>query len=295
MGTCCVPWLADHTLDEQNFRALIRAIVTETPLVYINGTAGEGYAGDEALFTQVARVFIDETHKAGGSPMVGVISTSLQEMHRRIRIVRDLGGTLVQISLPCWDVPRGDEILWFFDEILEPYPGLGFMHYNRPLQGQVVDAGQYKAVAEAHPNLLAAKIVSDSTRYIGSLMQSASPIQFFFTEVGFVHAVLQGECGLLISSSSVCWSKAKAYVHAGFSGDVAKLMALQAQISAFTARLMGMMPSGAHIDGAYDKLFSRMVVPDFPLRLLPPYLGSTDATFERFTSMLREEFPDWYR
>ena len=46
-------------------------------------------------------------------------------------------------------------------------------------------------------------------------------------------------------------------------------------------------------DGAFDKLFSRLLIPDFPLRLLPPYTSASEAAFERFAGVLRGHFPQW--
>ena len=52
------------------------------------------------------------------------------------------------------------------------------------------------------------------------------------------------------------------------------------------------VPEG-RIDGSYDKLFEKMYDPEFPLRLLPPYIGSSDAEFRTFVRLLGERLPDW--
>jgi hypothetical protein len=68
---------------------------------------------------------------------------------------------------------------------------------------------------------------------------------------------------------------------------------MQGELAALHRALVSAMDLGAHMDGAFDKLFSRLLVPDFPLRLLPPYTGASDAVFERFANVLRERFPQW--
>ena len=60
-----------------------------------------------------------------------------------------------------------------------------------------------------------------------------------------------------------------------------------------TEELMAAFGDETHIDGAYDKLFSKIHDPRFPLRLLPPYQGASEATFHRYRNALRERFPDW--
>ncbi len=41
------------------------------------------------------------------------------------------------------------------------------------------------------------------------------------------------------------------------------------------------------IDGVYDKLYTKFNVPEFPLRLLPPYQYSTDKAYEKFAATTR--------
>ena len=41
-----------------------------------------------------------------------------------------------------------------------------------------------------------------------------------------------------------------------------------------------------HIDGAYDKMLYRVSDPQFPLRMLPPYAGASEADFARFLAGL---------
>ena len=42
------------------------------------------------------------------------------------------------------------------------------------------------------------------------------------------------------------------------------------------------------IDGVYDKLYTKYNVPEFPLRLLPPYQYATDQVYEKFAATTRE-------
>ncbi len=107
------------------------------------------------------------------------------------------------------------------------------MLYNRPLQGLVEAAGQYNSVAEAHTNLLAAKCIH--TPVHGSLMLSACPI-LFFSPKWIRPGLLQGECGLRsllqrlrVVRPKVCPCRFAVMWHVDGA---------QAQISAFTARLM---------------------------------------------------------
>ena len=66
-----------------------------------------------------------------------------------------------------------------------------------------------------------------------------------------------------------------------------------AELTEIHRELVAGIGPGPHMDGAFDKLFSRLRAPDFPLRLLPPYLGASAAAFERYVAGLRTRFPAW--
>ena len=55
------------------------------------------------------------------------------------------------------------------------------------------------------------------------------------------------------------------------------------------------MCAGEWMDGAYDKVISRLAGPDMPLRLASPYRGFPESVYERCRAVLREKYADWAR
>ena len=55
----------------------------------------------------------------------------------------------------------------------------------------------------------------------------------------------------------------------------------------------GILPGDPRAPAGLDKLFEKMYDPEFPLRLLPPYVGSSDDEFRAFVRLLRERLPEW--
>ena len=45
-----------------------------------------------------------------------------------------------------------------------------------------------------------------------------------------------------------------------------------------------------HMDGVFDKMFTKIHIPEFPLRLLPPYTAAGDAQFEAFVATMPESW-----
>ncbi len=294
LATCCIPWDQDFNFDETIFRRAVRSILEHTPLVYIFGTAGEGYAVNREEYSHIVSVFADEMKKWQADPMVGIIGLSLSEILMRIEIAWELGVKTFQISLPSWDTLNRKETEVFFREVLLSFPGADFFHYNLKRAGRLIMPREYAALSKKYTNFVGAKITTVSTRYFEELMGLNLPLRFFFTGPGYAHASTLGECGFLISLASCNWKTARLYYEAGRGRDRNTLMQLQTELGCLTRELMSCVGTSGHIDGAYDKIFLKIHMPDFPLRLLPPYSYPPDSVFEQFRDALKTRYPRWY-
>jgi dihydrodipicolinate synthase/N-acetylneuraminate lyase len=291
MSTCCVPWTPELQLDERVFRASIRTALAGTPHLYVFGTAGEGYAVTAGQYRQIVEVFADEMRRGGAEPMVGVIDLSLGTMLERIQQARELGVRLFQVSLPSWGAVSTEELHRFFDAVCGGFPDCRFLHYNLPRAKRLVTGREYGELARRHANLVATKNCGDSLSHIQSLIEDAPELTHFLSENGYVYGSLWGECGILVSFI-MNWPRLRELYEAGRRRDVARLVAIQREIRVVIQTLFETVPDN-RIDGSYDKLFEKMYHPEFPLRLLPPYLGSSDEEFHAFVNLLRTRLPDW--
>jgi dihydrodipicolinate synthase/N-acetylneuraminate lyase len=292
MSACCVPWDEQGRFLAELFRHGVRRSLTHgTKLLYIFGTAGEGYAVTDRQFDEIVGVFVEEMRQGGAEPMVGVISLSLGTIVERIERCRAAGVRQFQISLPSWGALGEQELFDFFDRVCGTFPDCSFLHYNLLRTKRLVTGKEYGRLAAAHPNLVATKNTGDSLAYIQSLLEDAPQLQHFLSETGFAYGSRFGECGIL-ASFVMNWPKLKALFEAGRRNDTAATNAIQAEVNVVIRTLFEAVRAG-RIDGAYDKLFAKMYDPSFPLRLLPPYIGSTDDEFGAFVRLLAERLPGW--
>jgi dihydrodipicolinate synthase/N-acetylneuraminate lyase len=294
LGTVCIPWCEDFSFDAEMFRQEIR-FLTGNGLrdLYIFGTAGEGYAVNDALFEEITRVFVHEMECCGGTPMVGVISLTLSTIIERIERAAALGVKQFQISLPAWGVLSEKEVFHFFRETCGRFPDLQFLHYNLQRAGRLLTATEYAALAQEHENLVATKNSTRDTMLLQALLEKAPQLRHFFAEPSFAYASLLGECGFLISISSIHLQRAREYYEAGVNGDVKTLMTLQKELVTMVDKLISIVGNEAHMDASYDKVFCKLQHKEFPLRLLPPYSAVSDKTFAEYTDFLRSNFPHW--
>ena len=294
LGTVCLPWREDGSLDETIFRRTIRNLVSAGLRdLYVFGTAGEGYAVTDTLFRRVATLFAETMREAGGAPpMVGVVSLSLATMIERIEFCRSIGIDTFQFSLPNWAATSDTEMRRVFAEICDSFPDCRFLHYNLMRSGRLVRPRDYAELAERHPNLVATKYGGGDPFMISGLMTHAPQLRHFFTEQGYFIGAPLGACALLGSISTSNPARAREYLEAGASGDAVRFTQLYRELCGVLHALLDAAGTG-FIDGAYDKAIHKLSEPDFPLTLLPPYESTTEAIFAQYRDWLAERHPEW--
>lgn len=290
--TCVVPWDDRDRFIEDLFVAQVRRLLQLTPHLYIFGTAGEGHAVSDAQFLHITRVFHDEMRAAGAEPMAGVIGLSLPTIVHRIEQALKIGVRRFQISLPSWGALTDDEASAFFRTVCGQFTDCEFLHYNLMRAKRLISPEQYAELAAEHSNLVATKNSTDSMDRLAGLMRQAPQLQHFLNETGFLYASQLGECGLLASiatNSTAC----RAYFEAGRRQDLPTLLEMHAEISSIVEALVAAAGPGVHIDSAFDKMLWKLQDERFPLRLLPPYRGATDAGYRQFAEFVRTTCPRW--
>lgn len=287
LATAVTPWTADYRFDADSFRRQVRTIARGlTKRIYIFGTAGEGHAVSDGQFREITACFKECAEEEGVTPMVGIISMSLPTVKERIEWARGIGIREFQLSLPSWGALNDRELDVFFAETCGRFPDCRFLHYNIGRSGRVLNAGDYKRLCAANPNLVAVKASVSDPAVVRDLMALEGRPYFFFTERGYIHARRHGKCGMLISIASVNYERAREFVAA----DEARRDAMFTSLQGVLAALKNACAGRFHMDSAFDKMLYRVSDPTFPLRLLPPYEGATEAEFDQFKAAIPAEW-----
>jgi hypothetical protein len=281
-ATCTIPWDPAYRFDEPLFRREVCRRAAVTRHLYVFGTAGEGYAVSESQYRAVAAAFLDEARANGVDPTLGVVSLSLETIVERIEWARELGCRSFQLSFPSWGALRGPEIDAFFDATCGRFEDCSFHHYNQTRTKLLLRADQYAALARRHPNLVAVKYSTTDVDALEACIDAAPELQFFPTESGYVRVRDHRECGLLASVAMFDFELALSY-HAARGVELARLGARCADVE---GALVAAISPYAHMDGAFEKAISKLHEPEFPLRLLPPYMGAPDAAFRAFAAAI---------
>ncbi len=292
LATACIPWDEQYMFSESIFKRTLDLMLAQgLDHIYLFGTAGEGYAVTEQQFGQISTCFARFMLEQKARPMIGLISLSLPSMQERLRFAYDLGVRDFMFALPAWGALADDELISFFQLLCDPYPDCSFLHYNNPRSKRVLTIQEYAQLSERIPNLAGAKYSTSDPQILRQMAELDCGLQFFITENGFATGSLLGEFALLLSVASSNIKRARQFYQAGLTRDKDTLQGMQLELARMVENLIRVV--GSRIDGAYDKIFSRLINPDFPLRLLPPYYGATEAACQEYLTFLQIELPDW--
>lgn len=185
-----------------------------------------------------------------------------------------------------------DEVRTFFQAVCGTHRDCQFVHYNLMRTKRLISPELYAELAEAHPNFVGTKNCTDSMDRLRGMVTLSPQLQHFPGEVGYMYASQFGECGLLASLASN-QTALHEFFEAGRRGDLPLLNERHAEIAAIFQELIAAVGPNAHIDSAYDKVLWKLQDERFPLRLLPPYVGATDAAFQRLKNFVRTKCPRW--
>lgn len=293
MVSVVCPWDERFELDEAVFRRAIQftrgAGFTH---IYVFGTAGEGYGVDTARFRRVAEVLGDELLGTDASPMVGVIAMSVPIVLERLRIAYDLGFRDFQISLPSWSPLVDAEVFAFFREVCGAFPDARFMHYNSAKTGRVLMGSHYRRLVEENPNLVATKHMAGDLASVASVVRDAPELMHYLTEQSVAYGSLFGQCAILGTFGALAPKREWDLLAAATAGRHTEAAAIGSWFERLGRDIFDPLMVDRRVDGAYDKTILKLVLEEFPLRMLPPYRTISDEEFAGAKRRLQEQYAD---
>jgi len=292
LGACVVPWTPEFELDVKAFERHVDATLDiGVKCLYLFGTAGEGYAVTDAQFRQIVDVFAAQTVRQGLDPQIGAISLSMGQIIERLKYAWSRGIRMFQISLPSWGALDEQETLLFFRTVCGSLPEGRFLHYNLPRAKRIIDGREYARICEQVPNLVATKNSSTDYARTVDLLEHSPMLQHFLLEGNWHLGAPLAECSLLCSFCGLFPKTSWDYYHAGVRKDLPELTRIAKLFEDVKRDVLGFC-GRPMIDGAYDKTFVTIRDPEFPNRLLPPYIGATADETRQMREMIETKYGD---
>jgi len=282
MATALIPWDEDFNFMRKTFLRQVEHLnYNGIKHIYLFGTAGEGYGINNSQFSEIVKCFSDSAASLDFEPMVGLIDLSVPRMVEKLEYAYSLGIREFQFSLPSWGPLNDTEVDDFFKSLLGQYPDCRFLNYNLGRTKRFLEPRELFRLAEKYPNFCAVKYTRGLPDDFTKIASSGTELQFFVTEQNFMELSQVTECGLLMSVGNINLQMAHEFVKLCMEGKHDKAKTLLETMLRIRTELKNTIDFNA-IDSAYDKLYTKYNIPEFPLRLLPPYQYASDKAFGRF-------------
>jgi len=171
-----MPWNDNEDLDRSALvQTLDRCVRTGSHGIYTGGTTGEFHAMGERQFRTVVETFMNKMrdHEEVGI-QVGCGGFSLRQVCERIQVAVANGCSVIQLSLPGWEPLRDDEVMGFFEAVVQRFPEITIVVYDNPRSGRTIGPDLWPRLLDAFPVIVGAKIAGLDEQLV-RLLRSVRP------------------------------------------------------------------------------------------------------------------------
>jgi len=132
--------------------------------VYSNGTAGEFHTQSEHEFDRISELLAQKCERARLPFQIGVSHTSAQVSLERLRRVKCLAPSAVQVILPDWFPLTDDEAVAFLETMASAAEPIGVVLYNPPHAKRVLTPAAIRMLAERVTTLVGVKVAAPGSQ-----------------------------------------------------------------------------------------------------------------------------------
>lgn len=258
-ATLLCAWADDDALDIGRVVAEIDTLVSfGVDGIYSNGTAGEFHLQTEEDFDSISRHLAAACEKADVPFQIGVSHTNPHVSLDRLRRVRDLRPSAVQIIIPDWFPVTDDEAYAFLARAAEVAEGVGLVLYNPPHAKRVLTPEEVGRLAERVPTLVGLKTAAGDDAWYERMRRSIPSLSVFVPGHTLASGVQRGARG--------------AY------SNVACLHPLGAQ--RWTDRMKNDMEGALEVEGRIRRFMSEYIAPFIT------ELGYSNPAADRFMAVV---------
>lgn len=151
------------TLDYARLRDEIDLLIASSPNgIYSNGTAGEFYSLTEDEFMSVSELLASKCHQAGVHFQIGVSHMSPQISLQRLRAIRHLEPSAVQVILPDWFPVSLEEAVIFLQTMEQEAGGIPLVLYNPPHAKKVLTPEEWRELKQRVAGLIGVKVFDNN-------------------------------------------------------------------------------------------------------------------------------------
>lgn len=289
-------WKPDFSFDRDSFADVVDYLKSfDTFAIYFGCTAGEGYALSREMLTDITKFFAQRMKGYDHPYFVSLIGLSLAEMIERVDLVKGLGIKNIMFALPSWAALRPTEIDPFVNTLMAAHRDCNFILYNNYRSITRLYAKDLLRLAKQNPNFVAVK--QGGHAYVdarcSAVLDEPLPLVEYYLDFAWTYANLFFTPSFMPSTLSCTFKTAIDFYRAGLRKDFARCIEIDREVQKADELMSSIFP-GDRVDGAYDKLWLKLCLPSFPLRLYPPYEAFSDEMFNEYAAKMKALLPHWF-
>ncbi|MEQ9438704.1 MAG: dihydrodipicolinate synthase family protein [Cyclobacteriaceae bacterium] len=179
-ATLLLPIDADDSIHwEKLAHEIDTLILMKVSGIYSNGTAGEFYNLTEAEFDRVSQVLAEKCNAADMPFQIGCSQMSPKLSLERVKRVKSLHPSAIQVVLPDWSVPNLSETIDFLRVMAEAADPVGLVLYNPPHAKKVLSPLEYHEIKATGVRLVGCKVGGGDESWYAAMRTWAPDLSLF--------------------------------------------------------------------------------------------------------------------
>ena len=179
-ATLLLPLNNDDSINYQQLENEIDVLIScGVNGIYSNGTAGEFYNQTEDEFDRVSKILAEKCNAANMPFQIGCSHMSPKISLERIKRVKDLQPSAIQVILPDWFVPTMPEIIDFLEVMVKAADPIGLVLYNPPHSKRKLQPADFKEILNGGIPLVGCKLAGGDEQWYREMKDLPVPFSVF--------------------------------------------------------------------------------------------------------------------
>jgi 4-hydroxy-tetrahydrodipicolinate synthase len=265
--------------------------------VYSNGTAGEFHTQSDEEFDRISELLARKCERAELAFQIGVSHMSAQTSLDRLRRIRPLAPSAVQVILPDWFKVSDEEAVAFLERMAEAADPIPLVLYNPPHAKRVLEPKAISLLAGRVPALVGVKVAAaGDQQWFDELGRETAQNLSVFTPGHLLATHLpMGSRGAY--SNVACINPAGAQrLYELMTRDLPAAQEVQSRLLSFFAQhITPYITQKGYINAAVDKLLAAIGSwAPVGTRLRWPYRWIPEEDADRLRPIARQQIPELF-
>lgn len=295
-GTLLLPVNADESIDYARLNAEIEKLISyNVNGIYSNGTAGEFYNITEEEFERTSIILAEKCNSANMPFQIGVSHMSPIISLNRLKIIRPLKPSAVQVILPDWFKVTNEEALSFLKRMAETAGEIGLVLYNPPHAKKNLGPGDFGFLQQEIHNLVGIKVAGGDDKWYSDMKKYCPDLSIFIPGHHLVTGCLKGAHGAY--SNMACLNPLAAQLwYQAIGRDTERALDIERRVNAFLSQYILPLIADKHYSNqAVDKLLAAIGGwSDIGTRLRWPYKSIPEDYAAVLRPKAREIIPEFF-